>query len=224
VAGASALTVATQCEVISCPPLTCDALSVDPPVACEGQQQVFELVISGGAAPVTITWDFDGDTVADASGNPVTAMLPAGLHPVMAFATDACAAGAATCELPRDVAVLSSTPPGEVSDVVAGEPPLLVSERGARISFQERPDATAYSLYADALGSWYAPGAASGSACFIAVTPDGPGRLGATPALAANSWLVVTASSSCAEGGPGRDSLGADRAAASTWPWCGPGP
>lgn len=97
-----------------------------------------------------------------------------------------------------------------------------VMVEGARLSFEERIEASAYSLQPDAIGSWYAPNAAAGSACFVATTPAGAGRVEATPALAPNAWVVVTASTPCAEGSAGGDLFGIPRMSLGTWAPCGP--
>jgi len=221
----SSLTVTTQCEAVGCDPLACDALLVDPEPACEGTSQTFTLVTDGGSGPVAITWDLDGDTIAETPGNPVSSILSAGVTRVTAFASDGCAPIPQECQASRDVVISPSAPPGEVSDVIAGALPLLVLDEGARISFEERLDAVAYNIYADAIGSWYAPSIPAGSECFIATTAVGGGRLEASPSLAANSWLVVTASSPCAEGSAGTDSFATDRMSVGIWTPCGgPGP
>jgi hypothetical protein len=221
----TALTMTTQCGGGGgCAPLRCDDIAVDPNPACEGTSQQVALVTSGGVGAVSVRWDLDGDTTPETPGNPTASTFVFGTTTVRAFAEDECMPMPGTCELSADVRVLSATPPAEVSDVRAGAVPLLVLDHGARLSFEERSDAMAYSLYADAIGSWYAPNAAAGSACFVATTAVGAGRLEASPTLAPNTWVLVTASSRCAEGLPGRDSFDRERIASGTWTTCGPSP
>lgn len=220
----SSLAVETQCdEAGSCLALDCGVLSVTPPPpACEGTTQVLALEVRDGVPPVTVTWDFNGDTVADETGNPVSVALPVGTTTVTVTATDSCVPVPDTCSRLVDLEILSGAPPGEVSDVRGGALPLLVLDGGARVSFEERGDATEYSLYADSIGSWYAPQPASGTECFLATTPGAAGRRDCAPALPVNTWLVVTASSRCAEGHAGTDSFGTDRTTVGAWSRCGP--
>ena len=97
--------------------------------------------------------------------------LPPGEHQVKAIVTDSCAdPGPQRCEVTRTVTVLSSEPPGEVSG--RGEPRLRVAPRGTAVLVEGDPEVTAYNVYADAIGSWYGPTAASGSVCGIAEWTD----------------------------------------------------
>lgn len=220
VTDASGLTETTQCEIIACPPLDCGAIVASPDPACEGELVTLSVEVVGGTPPHDVTWDLDGDGLPDAMGNPLVTPMPAGTTTVTAFVTDACAAPL-SCQAAHDAIVLSLAPPGEVSDVRAGAPPLLVLESGTRILFEEIAGATAYSVHAGIIGDWYLPDAPSGSACFVATLPADPLRLAATPVLAAGTWLVVTASNACAEGSAGHDSFGAGRQASGTWSSCG---
>ena len=224
VTGPSTLTSREQCASGGCSPLICDGIVVDPDPACEGTIRTLNLAWRGGAPPVTVEWDLDGDGLPDATGNPAIVVLPAGATTVTAVATDSCAPVPATCTLSQSVIVLSSAPPGEVSDVRAGAVPLLVLDHGGRVSFEDRADASAYNLYADAIGSWYVPSPPSGTACFVATTPGPAGRLETSPTLAPNTWLVVTASTRCAEGPAGADYFGVPRTPRATWLECGPAP
>ena len=223
-AGTAASDSVTRCAAAGCAPLLCNGVTVDPAELCEGESVTLSLDVSGGEAPVEVAWDLDGDTVPDLMGNPVEATPPAGLALISATATDSCPAGAQSCEETVEVSVLPSDPPAEVSDAAAGAPPLLVLDHGDRILFEELAGAAAFNVHADAIGSWYAPTPANGSACFVATTPAGPGTLEAAMTWPAGSWLVVTASTSCAEGPAGRDSRGAERGDSGTWDWCGAAP
>jgi len=74
-----------------------------------------------------------------------------------------------------------------------------------------------------AIGEWYAPGASPATACpATGVRAAGPGELAIDVDLPAGSWVLVSAVGGCAMGSPGRDSFGADRAAAGDWPSCTP--
>jgi hypothetical protein len=87
------------------------------------------------------------------------------------------------------------------------------------------PVALAYNVYADAIGSWYAPGSATGSACGLTGwTDNGDGTVTLDHALPGNSWIVVTASTACAEGPAGCGTAGTERTTLGTWELCGPAP
>lgn len=115
--------------------------------------------------------------------------------------------------------------PTEVSDVRAGEPPLLLRRGSSLVTFERESQALTYSLYAGALGSWHAAAPVSPIACHVTTWVDnGDGTVTVAHDLAADSWLLVTASSRAGEGTPGDDSLGAERHAHGTWTDCGPSP
>jgi len=120
---------------------------------------------------------------------------------------------------------VSCTVPGAVSDVLAGAPPLRVEPGGASLSVERLADATAYHVYADALGSWYAPSAATGTQCLLTSWRDpGDGTVGLDVSLPPGSWTVVTAANACGEGADGARSDGRERTTLGTWERCGAGP
>lgn len=215
-----------QCEDAGCPALVCDELAADPQSVCEGEEITFTLNHTGGLAPVTVGWDFDGDTVTDATGNPVVRTLGAGSWTVTATATDTCTSPAPqSCSLQQMVEVVASTPPSEVSRVQNARPPLRVRKLADRVVVEALPEAAAYNLYADALGSWYEPSPGSGSMCTLTGWIDnGDGTNTLEVAVPAGHWIVVTASSACAEGPAGEDSSGTERTGVGFWQLCGPAP
>ncbi len=113
-------------------------------------------------------------------------------------------------------------PLGEISDVRAGEPPLLVHKHDDTLVAEQDPGVTAYNVHADALGSWYSPSAAEGSVCNITDwTDNGDGTVTLTYTLPENTWILVTGSDACREGSVGTASDGTPRTATGTWPSCG---
>lgn len=118
---------------------------------------------------------------------------------------------------------LDIPPLGEVSDVAAGEPPLLVTGTVSNtVTVAEEPLAAAYNIYADSLGSWYSPTPEEGTLCAVATWTSNPGGTVSLPyTLPANSWIVVTASNACREGTAGKDSRQRPRETTGTWPACG---
>lgn len=118
-----------------------------------------------------------------------------------------------------DVALL-----GEISNVRAGAPPLRILDSSeSALVVEADPDALAYNVYADTLGSWYSPTAAEGSACSLASwTENGDGTITLDYDVPENSWIVVTASDACGEGSAGLASDGSERFTSGSWPACGP--
>ena len=71
---------------------------------------------------------------------------------------------------------------------------------------------------ADALGSWYFPRGATGSQCSVRDwTDNGDGTLTLDYDVPPDSWILVTASTACAEGPAGRNSAGDERTTLGTW-------
>ena len=292
-----------------CPPcieLSCDSIGVDPESGCEGGSQVLTAVYAGGEGPVTVEWDFDGDTIPDDTGNPVTVSFAAGSRTVSATVTDSCAdpdsqscamstlvtvnrtpvpnitalgptdfcapegesvtleadGGYDSYQWTRDgedipggtsrsyeameggdyaVTVTDSNgcegvsdtmrvnaeacPPGVVSDVSAGEPPLIANSRENSLTMENEILATAYNVYADALGSWYSPTQATGTVCGIrSWTDNGDGTITLDYVIPKNSWIVVTASNEHGEGPAGQNSAAIERTELGTWERCGAAP
>jgi len=116
-------------------------------------------------------------------------------------------------------------PPELVSDQPSGEPPLLVLPNRQGLRLEVDPDSLAYNVYADALGSWYAPRDRKGSVCAVEDwTDNGDGTLDLDYEIPPNSWILVTGSNGCGEGPAGPDSAGTERTQMGTWIRCGPGP
>jgi hypothetical protein len=116
-------------------------------------------------------------------------------------------------------------PPEEVSDTRNGEAPLRVFPGGMDVRVGEEPKTTAYNVYADELGSWYAPGSATGSACTLTTwTDNGDGTLTLEYGVPGGAWIVVTASNPYGEGPSGSGSAGEERTTLGSWELCGPAP
>jgi hypothetical protein len=110
-----------------------------------------------------------------------------------------------------DVAVL-----GEVSDL------RILDTSDQALVVEAEPGALAYNVYADALGSWYSPTIAEGSACSLTSwTDNGDGTITLQHELPENRWFLVTASDECGEGSAGSASDGSSRSASGAWPTCG---
>jgi len=216
-----------QCADTNCAALQCDGATVDPEAVCSGTPQTFEAFHTGGEGPVTVGWDVDGDTTADEVGNPATLTLPAGTTLVTARVLDLCLRPRPQgCTVPVPVTVDDGAPPAEVSDVRAGAPPLRVSLSPAPgLVLENLPDASAYNVYADWLGSWYFPAPFKGSLChFRRWTDNGDGTLRLDYDVPVNTWIVVTASTPCNEGPAGPDSGGTERTTLGSWQLCGEAP
>jgi len=213
-----------QCWAPACLPVRCDDITASPNPVCEGEAVTLRLMVACGEGPLSVGWDLDGDDIADEQGSEVVVTLPPGEHQVKAIVTDSCAdPGPRRCEVTKTVTVLSSDPPGEVSG--SGEPRLLVAPRGTAVLVEGDPEVTAYNVYADAIGSWYGPTAASGSVCGLTEwTDNGDGTVTLDYALPLNSWIVVTGSTPCSEGPAGRGSAGIERTTQGVWEFCGPAP
>ncbi len=214
--------VADDCPSL-CPPLACGTITVTPAAACEGVPQELVLSFTGGVPPVGIAWDYDLDGTPDDVGNGVMATLAPGTHRVRAVAADSCADPAPqTCDAFVDVIV--EEPASWLAEVSgAGDPPLLVLTKAARLEVGADPFALGYHAYADAIGSWWAPADASGRACAIASAGPGarPGTVLLDVPLPANSWVVIASANRCGEGPAGTASDGTDRASGAGWQACG---
>ncbi|MEM7247836.1 MAG: hypothetical protein AAF533_21035 [Acidobacteriota bacterium] len=208
-----------------CAPLVCDGIIVTPEEACEGVEQTFRLQTTGGEGSVSVTWDFDGDTLTDATGTSVVMTLPVGVTSVIATAIDSCMFPMeGTC---LDTASARVVPGADSLPEVSGmgEEPLLVVPDPATVTIGEVPEATAYNVQADLIGSWYAPATLRGSSCTITAWDDlAGGVIGLAYDPPPNTWFVVTASNSCGEGPAGTDSTGTERQGVGTWEDCGAGP
>jgi hypothetical protein len=89
----------------------------------------------------------------------------------------------------------------------------------------EEPGAVAYNVYADTIGSWYTPTGAEGSVCSMSTwTDNGDGTVSLEYPVRSNSWVLVTASTQCAEGPAGTGSAGVERTTLGSWSLCGAAP
>jgi len=209
-----------QCSSPACQPARCGDVSMNPAEVCEGDEVTLSLGYACGEWPLSVGWDLDGDGLPDELGMEVQVSLPAGTHTVDALVSDSCTLpGPGSCKASGRVTVLSSEPPAEVSGF--SEPRLRVLPGGDRVVVSGTPGVVAYNVYADRLGSWYGPSAATGSACGLAgtVLPDDTVEL--DYAVPTGSWIVVNGSSRCAEGPAGPDSTGIERTTLGTWDLCG---
>ena len=209
-----------------CLPLSCLSACLEPD-SREGAAGL-RLSHEGGYGPVNVEWDIDGDAITDAVGNSATVDLAVGQHQVTARATDGCViTGVQACSLTAVVDVPSSPlpfPPAlpEVCDVLSGAPPLEL-HRDGRLVFELVPQATAFNLYLDRIGSWYAPSASTGTTCAMRVwTDNGDGTGTSRPSIPVNTWIDTTASDGCSEGPLGVNSFGVGRTG--LFSRCGPAP
>jgi len=102
---------------------------------------------------------------------------------------------------------------------------LRVLGRDGPILVEGVPDATAYNLYVDLLGSWYFPTLPLGTACTVTDwTDNGDGTILLDHAIPMNSWIMASASNACGESGTGRDSAGQERRQVGVWEPCPLGP
>lgn len=210
-------------DACGCDELVCLSVSVDPDPACEGEEQTFLAEASGGEGALTYTWDFDGDGAADATGNPVTTTLPVGTWTVTVTVNDECDRPMPeSCTADVSATVRPSDPPAEISDVRAGEPPLLVRPGGTELVVERDPAVAVLNVYVDAIGSWYAPADPTGRTCHVGTwTNNGDGTITLQHELPNDSWVLVSGAGLCTEGPVGRDSRLAARESVGVWELCG---
>jgi hypothetical protein len=102
---------------------------------------------------------------------------------------------------------------------------LQVLGRNGPILVEGVPDATAYNLYIDLLGSWYFPRVPLGTYCrMTSWTDNGDGTILLDHSIPVSSWIVASASNSCGESSAGRDSAGLERMQVGSWEPCPLGP
>lgn len=205
-----------------CAPLQCVGIGVVPRDPCAGEAVELTASAGGGEPPFTVDWDLDDDGAFEASGNPVSAVLPVGTTGVTARVTDACSS-AQECTTSTDVAVRPEQIPPEVSDRSRGGAALRVDDRRGRVVVEQHATAAAYNVYAGMIGTWPSQVGAAAAACTLTAWQDlGDGRVALTYGLATGTWVLVTASSPCGEGPAGRTSDGAERIESPRWSTCGP--
>jgi len=99
------------CPSPGCAPLGCSDLTVGPG-SCDYDPRTLSVSHTCGEGAVTVGWDFDGDTLAEEWGNPLTTTLPAGDLTVTAILTDGCPEpGPQTCSVSTEVSVRPSPEP-----------------------------------------------------------------------------------------------------------------
>jgi len=222
--GIGFMPLGVDCAGLACRPLACGAIVLTPPDPCLGDPVNLELQVFGGEGPVSVTWDLDGDASPDAAGNPIDTVMPASTWRVAARAVDSCPSGAQSCT--RMMSVIAPGPLGEVSDVLAGAPPLLVPST-TEVIVESLAGATAYDMYVGVIGSWYHSEALTGRRCAEGSWIDhGDGTLSlADPfPIAGSYWILVTAANPCFEGAAGTDSFRRPHEPHPTWEACGPAP
>jgi len=215
---ASLITLPTTHDCPSCAPLACTGLRADPSGPCSSGPFRLHVDISGGDSPVA-DWDVNGDGAADAVGNDIDVNLPLGVSTISVHVQDACPYGVQDCHLAMDVDVPESAPIPEVSDVVAGHPPLRLSASPERLSVECVPGAATYAAYVGAIGRFLEPIPSAG-ACDLQPVDLGGGRCSLDIHPDADTWIVVTARDACSEGSAGRTSLGLERSADPGWTSC----
>jgi hypothetical protein len=212
-----------------CFPPAATITSVSPGTeVCVGETVTFEGA-GAGEGPLALEWDFDYDGAAFdvmAAGSPVSHAYGApGTYTVALRVTDSCPDPGPQTAMDTVLVTVLESAVGEVSDTRSGEPPLRVAPRGTAVTVEREAPAAAYNVYADRIGSWYAPARATGSLCHVpAWTDNGDGTVTLDYAVPTGSWIVVTASDRCGEGPDGRDSTGRERTTLGTWALCGPAP
>jgi len=122
-----------------------------------------------------------------------------------------------------DIQCADCTPP-EPSSMPSAHHMRLLGRDGP-ILVEWVPDATAYNLYVDLLGSWYFPTLPLGTACTVVDwTDNGDGTILLDHSIPVNSWIMASASNSCGESSAGRDSAGQERREVGVWESCPLGP
>jgi outer membrane protein assembly factor BamB len=218
VKAASLLVLATTHDCPSCAPLSCSGLRAGPAGPCPSGPFHLHVDISGGERPV-VDWDVDGDGMADAAGNDVDVNLPPGMSTIAAHVQDACPYGVQECRLAMDVEVADPPPNPEVSDVLAGRPPLRLRASPDLLSVEWLPGAATYAAYVGAIGRWFEP-MPSWGACRLQPTDLGDGTCSLEFHPDVDTWMVVTARNACSEGPAGRTSLGVERSTDPGWVSC----
>jgi hypothetical protein len=176
---------------------------------------------SASKCAVSYLWDF-GDGMTSTQASPSHVYGATGTFLVVLTITDG---EGAQHSAQQFVDVLAaSCPPGEAGG--PGMQPLRILSRDANsITFEPAPGATAYNIYADAMGSWYSPTAAEGTVCTLTSwTVNGDGTITINFTVPDNTWILVEPSNAYGEGTPGDDSAGTRRDNLGSWPVCPLGP
>jgi hypothetical protein len=175
-----------------------------------------QVLLDADPGYLTYEWAEGGAPIPGANGQSYRATA-GGTYTVTVTDADGCAGTSAVVTLNGN-----DCTPGEVSSQAEGERPLRVRPRGPAVTVEPERRATAYNVYSDALGSWYAPTTATGSVCWIQTWTTNPdGTLDLDWAAPAGSWFVVTASNPFGEGPAGPTSGGQERTILGTWALCG---
>ena len=126
-----------------------------------------------------------------------------------------------------DVRLFACNPDPPAEPAGSGSPlPLVMTGRASNSLVVEGvPGATAYNVYIDQLGSYYAPSVLDGTTCTVTIWADnGDGTVTLDVAVPNDSWVVVSASNAGGESAVGSDSSGADRRLIGVWESCPLGP
>ena len=129
-----------------CTPLQCLDIAVTPNPGCEGSPQFLRAIYADGAAPYTVEWDTDGDTVVDGTGDSIIRSFAAGTHPVSVTVTDSCASGAQSCTLNEDVVVNSVARP----TITASGPLAFCAATGGSVTLTGPAGSPTYQWFRDA--------------------------------------------------------------------------
>lgn len=129
-----------------CPPLACDAIDIAPEPGCQGEAKIFSVSLTGGMPPIVVDWDFNGDTVRDAQGNPVSRTLGPGVYSVTATVTDSCTRPAPqTCMLSTTTTVLANPMPTATPD----GPTIFCARDGGSVRIDASPGHATYQWQLD---------------------------------------------------------------------------
>jgi hypothetical protein len=118
---------------------------------------------------------------------------------------------------------IGSCGPGEVPNVLDGEPPVRVSaDSPETLTVEQDPEVTAYNVYTDAIGDFFGTPTKN---CFITSwTDNGDGTVSFDAAIPDDSWVLVTGSGPDGESGAGSGSDGFERTNKGMWDRCGAAP
>jgi len=177
------------------------------------------LILDAEAGFASYRWERNGAEIPGETSPSLDVAL-SGVYRVLVTDANGCEGASDPVDVNAEACV-----PGETSCVPAGEPPLRVVRGLPALAVEREPLATAFNIYTDVLGSWYAPSAATGSLCTVTNwTDNGDGTVTLTFDPPLDSWVLVTASNPWGEGPAGPDAAGTERTTLGVWDLCGPAP